>query len=398
MVFTPELYACGVNIVGVSNLISLLNSIPAYWGPARQIFTLRMGDPDTEEGRAQLERQSPINHVDKIERPLLVIHGANDPRVKQAEADQIVVAMRERGLDVEYIVAPDEGHGFRGRENRLAMYARSEEFMATHLGGRYQPGMTDAIAERLAAITVDVDSVVVENVADELDAARTLPLPPVDAQQVAEGEFRYTTTVSLPTGEMVVNATRNIERQTADTRQVLVIRTDSNTPMGSLNDRYLLDGTSLRPISRTIEQGPSTVNVEFGAREVSGAIAMQGNEIPISIELDAPVFGGDAGLELALAGMDLRDGLRADIRIAVVGMQQRVRYYRAEVSGPETVEVPQGSFEAFRVNLNAIDGEGGDQVYWIKADAPRHTVRIEGSLPPQTGGGQFVTVLGAPID
>ncbi len=162
MVFTPELYACGVNIVGVSNLISLLNSIPAYWGPARQIFTLRMGDPDTDEGRAQLERQSPINHVDKIQRPLLVIHGANDPRVKQAEADQIVVAMRERDLDVEYIVAPDEGHGFRGRENRLAMFARSEEFMATHLGGRYQAEMADDVAERLAAITVDVDSVVVE--------------------------------------------------------------------------------------------------------------------------------------------------------------------------------------------------------------------------------------------
>ena len=107
MTFTPDLYACGVNIVGVSNLVSLINSIPAYWGPARMLFTLRMGDPDTDEGRAQLERQSPINHVDKIQRPLLVIHGANDPRVKQAEADQIVVAMRERDLDVEYIVAPE---------------------------------------------------------------------------------------------------------------------------------------------------------------------------------------------------------------------------------------------------------------------------------------------------
>ncbi|MDP1069253.1 alpha/beta hydrolase family protein, partial [Klebsiella pneumoniae] len=84
-------------------------------------------------------------HVDKIERPLLIIHGANDPRVKQVEADQIVVAMRERGLEVEYIVAPDEGHGFRGRENRLAMFARTEEFLSTHLGGRYQPEMAPDI-------------------------------------------------------------------------------------------------------------------------------------------------------------------------------------------------------------------------------------------------------------
>jgi len=398
MVFTPDLYACGVNIVGVSNLISLLNSIPAYWGPARQIFTLRMGDPDTETGREQLERQSPINHVDRIQRPLLVIHGANDPRVKQAEADQIVVAMRERDLDVEYIVAPDEGHGFRGRENRLAMYARSEEFMATHLGGRYQRDMSEPVAERLAAITVDVDSVVVEDVADALDAARTLPLPVVDAQQVAEGEFIYTSTLTLPNGQMAVTNTRKIERRLEDTRQILMVLTDSKTPMGEVSDRFVIDGTSLRPIRRTIEQGPSTVDVEFETSEVTGTIQMQGNEMPISIELDAPVFGGDAGLEIALAGLELRDGLRTNIRIAVVGVQQRVRYYQAEVTGPETVDVPEGEFEAFRVDLNAIDGEGGDQTYWIKANAPRHTVKVQGTLPPQMGGGEFVTVLGEPID
>jgi len=299
---------------------------------------------------------------------------------------------------VEYIVAPDEGHGFRGRENRLAMFARSEEFMATHLGGRYQEEMSAPVAERLAAITVDVDSVVVEDVADELDAARTLPLPPVDAQQIAEGEFNYTTTLTLPNGEMVVNATREVERRMEDTRQILAIRTDSRTPMGQLSDRYVLDGTSLRPVRRRIEQGPSTVSVEFETSEVSGTIEMNGNEIPINIELEAPVFGGDAGLEMALAGLELRDGLRTNIRIAVVGAQQRVRYYRAEVSGPEAVEVLEGRFEVYRIDLNAIDGEGGDQTYWIKADAPRHTVKIEGQLPPEMGGGQFVTELGAPVD
>jgi hypothetical protein len=197
---------------------------------------------------------------------------------------------------------------------------------------------------------------------------------------------------------MAVNATRSVTRQIDDTQQVIVIETDSRTPMGELGDRYVIDGTSLRPIRRTIDQGPTTVNVDFGAREVSGSIEMQGNEMPISIELEAPVFGGDAGLELALAGLELRDGLRTNLRIAVVGAQQRVRYYQVEVTGPETIEVPEGEFETFRVALTAIDGEGGDQTYWIKADAPRHTVRIEGSLPPQMGGGSFTTVLGAPLD
>jgi dipeptidyl aminopeptidase/acylaminoacyl peptidase len=99
-----------------------------------------MGDPDTEEGRAQLERQSPINHVDKIQRPLLVIHGANDPRVKQAEADQIVVAMREAGSARRVHRRPGRRPRLPRRENRLAMYARTEAFLANHLGGRHQSG------------------------------------------------------------------------------------------------------------------------------------------------------------------------------------------------------------------------------------------------------------------
>ncbi len=236
------------------------------------------------------------------------------------------------------------------------------------------------------------------DVADELDAARTLPLPAVDAQQVATGEFAYTTTLSLPNGEMAINNTRTVRRDTDGTRQLLIVQTESNSAMGQISDRYVLDGTSLRPIEREIVQGPATISVEFGAREVSGAIAMNGNEIPISIELEAPAFGGDAGLELALAGLPLRDGLRSVIRIVEVGAQQRVRYYRAEVTGRETVTVPQGSFDTFKIDFKAIDGEGGDQVYWISAEAPHKTIRVDGTLPAQMGGGAFTTVLGQPTE
>lgn len=141
------------------DLTPLLNSIPPYWGPIRKLFTRRMGDPETEEGRAPMKRQSPLFDVDNIAAPLLVIQGANDPRVKKAESDQIVVAMREKELPVEYIVAPDEGHGFRGRANRMAMFARIEQFLAEHNGGRYQPDMAGDIGERLSEITVDIESV-----------------------------------------------------------------------------------------------------------------------------------------------------------------------------------------------------------------------------------------------
>ena len=107
--FTPDLYAAAVSIVGPSNLITLLDSIPPYWEAGRIIFYERMGNPKDPEGRKQLERQSPLNSASKIHTPLLVAQGANDPRVKKAESEQIVIALRDRGFPVEYILAPDEG-------------------------------------------------------------------------------------------------------------------------------------------------------------------------------------------------------------------------------------------------------------------------------------------------
>lgn len=157
--FTPDVYACGVSIVGPSNLITLLNSIPPYWEAARQVFHVRMGNPTTPEGKAQLERQSPLNSASKIKAALLVIQGANDPRVNKAESDQIVIALRERGFPVEYIVAPDEGHGFARPVNNMAMLASAEKFLAKHLGGRFQESMKPEVAKRLGEITVDPKTV-----------------------------------------------------------------------------------------------------------------------------------------------------------------------------------------------------------------------------------------------
>ena len=154
--FTPDLYAAAVSIVGPSNLITLLNSIPPYWESIRKLFYLRMGDPNTDEGKKQLERQSPLNSADKIKTPLFVAQGANDPRVNKAESEQIVNALRKRNFPVEYILAPDEGHGFARPVNNMAMLAAAEKFLATYLGGRYQEGMTPEVAKRLGEIKVDV--------------------------------------------------------------------------------------------------------------------------------------------------------------------------------------------------------------------------------------------------
>lgn len=162
LAFTPDVFACGVSIVGPSNLITLLNSIPPYWESIRKVFYLRMGDPSTPEGEADLKAMSPLFSADKIKSPLLVVQGANDPRVKQHESDQIVVALRDRGFDVEYIVAPDEGHGFARPVNNMAMLAAAEKFLSKHLGGRYQESMKPEVATRLKEITVDPKTVVLQ--------------------------------------------------------------------------------------------------------------------------------------------------------------------------------------------------------------------------------------------
>ena len=389
MTFTPDVYNCGVDIVGPSNLITLLNSIPPYWGPIRKIFTQRMGDIETEEGRKKLESQSPLFHVDNIEAPLLVIQGANDPRVKQAESDQIVIAMREKGLPVEYIVAPDEGHGFRGRENRMAMYARVEEFLAEHNGGRYQEGMAEPVAERLEAITVDVATVEEPKKATELDAAKTNPLPAVDPDRLRTGTSSYAASMSMSGQQIELTAERTVE--TTGDGKVRVVSA-SQGPMGSATDTYVLDAASLLPESRSVQQGPATIEVEYGADEVTGTISA-GQEMPISVSLDAPAFGADAALETAIQAMPLDDGFSSTVRAVEIGMQQRVRYHAVRVAGAETIEVPAGEFETFRVVVEPIDGEGGGQTLWVTREPPRVLVKAETTLPPQMGGATVTSQL-----
>jgi len=132
LAFTPDLYACGVDYVGVSNIFTLLETIPPYWELGRQMLYEKIGHP--EKDKELLEAASPVFHADRITAPLFVAQGANDPRVKKAESDQIVEALRSRGIEVEYMVKENEGHGFRNEENRFDFYRAMERFLATHLG------------------------------------------------------------------------------------------------------------------------------------------------------------------------------------------------------------------------------------------------------------------------
>ncbi len=139
LTFTPERFACGVDIVGPSSLVTLLENVPPYWIPLMPLMTRRVGDISTDEGKAKLLERSPLKRVDQIERPLLIGQGANDPRVTQLEADQIVEAMQAKKIPVTYVLYPDEGHGFSGEENRMSFNAVTEAFLGEHLGGAVEP-------------------------------------------------------------------------------------------------------------------------------------------------------------------------------------------------------------------------------------------------------------------
>src|SRR6185503_1074957 len=230
-----DLYAAAVDYVGPSNLLTLLDSIPPYWEAFRKVFYKRMGDPATTEGKAQLERQSPLNSASKIKTPLLVVQGQNDPRVNKREADQIVIALRDRGFPVEYINAPDEGHGFQRPINNLAMVATAEKFFAKYLNGRYQEDMKPETLARLKEITVDVKTVALPK---KVEAATSAPKP---AGDLKPGVSSYKASIALGAQSIPLSVKTEIKE---DGNNWLVTET-VDTPQGQVLDVATIEKGSL---------------------------------------------------------------------------------------------------------------------------------------------------------
>ena len=136
---TPEVFACIVDVFGIANLLTFMAAIPPYWAPGFSVWRNRIGDPDTEEGRAFLRERSPLTHIDRAFRPILIVQGLEDVRVTRAESEQMVAALRQRNVPLTYVVFPDEGHGFSKPKNQIAFRAVTEVFLAKHLGGASQP-------------------------------------------------------------------------------------------------------------------------------------------------------------------------------------------------------------------------------------------------------------------
>jgi dipeptidyl aminopeptidase/acylaminoacyl peptidase len=346
LTFTPDLFACGVDIVGPSNLITLMNSIPAYWESIRKMFYARMGDPDTEKGKALLEKQSPLFSASKIKAPLFVVQGANDPRVKKAESDQIVIAMRDLKIPVEYMCAPDEGHGFRNPENNMAMFAYAEKFLAKHLGGRYQETMKPEVAKRLSEIMVDVNTVK----APEKEKVKSQI--PTFTSDLRPEKSKYLFTFAGGGQKMTMDMTREVKSDNGK----WVIVDAITSPQFTISDANIVKQKTFTPVQRVMTQGPMTIDVTYSPTEVSGTMELAGGQKkPIKTTLDRAVLGDGAGLDLLVARMPLKEGFTI-VFDTYDAPSNKIKQQEVKVLGKETVTVPAGTFECYKVSIAELDG------------------------------------------
>jgi hypothetical protein len=341
----------------------------------------RMADPETPAGQKWLEERSPLYSAAKIKTPLMVVQGANDPRVNRREAEQIVIALRDRGFPVEYLLAPDEGHGFARPVNNLAMFMAVEKFLATHLEGRYQDGGSPQVVERLSEITVDPKTVVLSKTLDP----SSVGVPKVTAD-LTPGTYRYDAKLSMGDQQMALRLSTAI----ADAGGVWTVVENLDTPMGEMVDTTTLVKGSLTLKKRHVQQGPVAIYLEFSSDRVTGTMEMNGEDKAISDALDGPLFADAAGANFAIGCLPLADGYTTAFRNFDV-QKEKVKLMQLQVAGSERVTVPAGTFDTIKVELSSADGGPDKSTVWIGKDT-RTPVKIS-TLMAEMGGATLTAEL-----
>ncbi|MCS7080711.1 MAG: prolyl oligopeptidase family serine peptidase [Chloracidobacterium sp.] len=355
--FTPKLYAAAVALVAPSNLITLLETIPPYWEAVRRVFHTRIGDPSKPEDRARMERQSPLNAADRIETPLMIVQGANDPRVKKSEADQIVVALRDRGFPVEYLCAPDEGHGFARPVNSMAFYAAAERFLAAHLKGRFQADMPEDVAARLKEITVDVKTVMRPERARPASVGVVKPEGDLQA-----GRFRYRGFIDVPGQHLPTT----VETIVTEADGLWEVREETSLPTGKVIETTQLEKSSLFVRRRQATQGPTVVDITFRDGKADGTLTFNGTPRSIAADLGGELLADGAGRYLVVGRLPLAVGYAVTLRSFDV-RNGRPALVQLEATGEEEVGVPLGRFVCHRVKLT--DEAGVQTTVWIAKES-----------------------------
>jgi dipeptidyl aminopeptidase/acylaminoacyl peptidase len=357
--FTPDVYAAAVDLFGPANLITLMESIPPYWEAGRQMFYQRMGNPTTPEGKALLVERSPLTSAGKIKTPLMIAQGANDPRVNHAESEQIVVALRDRGFPVEYLLIPDEGHGFARPVNNMASIMATEKFFAKYLGGRAQEGGTPEVVARLKEVTVDPKTVVL---AKKVDAnAVGLPKAAVDLQP---GTFKYKATIEAGGQTIPLSVSTTIAEDGGGWTATDVLE----TPNGAVTQISSLEKGTLIARKLGVKQGPVSIDLSFADNKATGNMNMNGQDRPISVDMGGPLFAQGAGAKQSLSCLPLVEGYTTTYRNFDV-QQQKVKLMQLKVTGVEKVTVPAGTFDAYKLEITSADGGPDKETLWVAKDS-----------------------------
>jgi dipeptidyl aminopeptidase/acylaminoacyl peptidase len=372
--FTPDLYAAAVELFGPSNLITLLDSIPPYWEPIRQMFYRRMGNPTTAEGKALLMERSPLNSAAKIKTPLMIAQGANDARVNHAESEQIIVALRDRGFPVEYLLIPDEGHGFARPVNNMATTMATEAFFAKYLGGRYQESGTPEVVARLKEITVDPKTVVLAKKADPNSVGAPKPV-----SDLSPGTYKYKATVATGGQEIPLTLSTTIKEENGAWNATEIVE----TPMGPMTDSAVLEKGTLVLRKRSVQQGPVTINIAVDQNKVTGTMNMNGQDKPISVDLGGPLFADAAASGESIGCLPLAEGYTTTFRNLDLRTQKE-KLLQLKVVGVESVTVPAGTFDAYKVEVSSADGGPDHETLWIAKDSHR-AVKVSAVLTDMGG-------------
>ncbi|MBX3423231.1 MAG: S9 family peptidase [Pirellulaceae bacterium] len=362
LAFTPDLYACGVDIVGPSNIATLLDSIPAYWESGRAFLYGMVGDPNTDEGKKLIRQASPLFSAEKIRRPLLIIQGANDPRVKQAESDQIVIALRDRGHDVSYLLAEDEGHGFAKPVNRMAMYAEAERFLAEKLGGRYDAVMPDDVAKRLQELRVDISQVTYVNPDDVM----VDPQMPKLNVALKAGSSNWDVKLAVQGQEIPMKAHSSV----ASEKGQWIITETITGPFGTLESTGTYSD-QLAPISRLYKQPPTTVKAEYSP----GKVQVHIDDKPYALEYTGALLCDGPGLEAIVQSLPLTEDY--ELVANVVDLSgPKIEPYRLKVHGLEKV----GQRPLLKVILSSLPNPAQRITLWLDPQT-QATQRSEQVLP-----------------
>jgi dienelactone hydrolase len=372
--FTPDVYSAAVDLFGPSNLITLLDSIPPYWEAGRQMFYQRMGNPTTQEGKALLIERSPLTSAAKIKTPLMIAQGANDPRVNHAESEQIVVALRDRGFPVEYLLIPDEGHGFARPVNNMASVMATEKFFAKYLGGRAQEGGTPEVVARLKEVTVDPKTVVL---AKKVDAGTvTAPKPATDLQP---GAYKYKAMIEVSGQQIPLSISTTI----AEGGGAWTATDVMTTPNGDVTTTSTLEKGTLISRNLTLKGGQASMDLNFAGDKAAGNVNMGGQDKPVSVDLGGPLFANAAGAKQSISCLPLAEGYTTTYRNFDV-QKQTVKLMQLKVTGVEKVTVPAGTFDAYKVEITSADGGADKETLWVARDS--HKPVKETMVLPAMGG------------